>query len=100
MVVVVVVVVAEGVVSFNPETKSIRSGTQSMCYLIPCQQQLSPPSARASVYAWIRRRDICQDGRVSLDEFVASFQALIPSDTRGWAAASSSFTAAGGDSTV
>ncbi|CAM9744831.1 unnamed protein product [Scytosiphon promiscuus] len=49
-----------------------------------------------SVLAWIRRRDICQDGRVSLDEFVASFQALIPQDTPGWAVASSSVTAATG----
>ncbi|CAM9466188.1 unnamed protein product [Ectocarpus fasciculatus] len=46
-----------------------------------------------TVLAWIRRRDICQDGRVSLDEFVASFQALIPRDTPGWAAASSSLAA-------
>ncbi|CBJ33221.1 calmodulin-like myosin-light chain [Ectocarpus siliculosus] len=46
-----------------------------------------------TVLAWIRRRDIYQDGRVSLDEFVASFQALIPRDTPGWAAASSSVAA-------
>ena len=37
---------------------------------------------------------------MSLDEFVASFQALIPPDTSGWAAASSSFNAAGGDGAV
>lgn len=30
---------------------------------------------------------------MSLDEFVASFQALIPRDTPGWAAASSSVAA-------
>lgn len=42
----------------------------------------------ASIHAWIRRRDISQDGRVSLDEFVASFHALVPPDTPGWASAS------------
>lgn len=42
--------------------------------------------AERSVYAWIRQRDIWQDGRISLDEFVASFQALIPPETPDWAA--------------
>lgn len=46
------------------------------------------PSPPISVHAWIRRRDICQDGRVSLDEFVASFRALVPPDTSSWASAS------------
>lgn len=41
-----------------------------------------------SIYAWIRRRDIYQDGRVSLDEFVASFQPLVPPDTPAWTLAS------------
>lgn len=63
---------------------------------LPPQNTCRRESAETSVLAWIRRRDICQDGRVSLDEFVASFQALIPQDTPGWGVASSSVTAAGG----
>ncbi|CAM9540300.1 unnamed protein product, partial [Phaeothamnion confervicola] len=40
-------------------------------------------SSERAVAAWIRERDIDQDGTVSLEEFAASLHALVPPETAG-----------------
>ncbi|CAM9341695.1 unnamed protein product, partial [Choristocarpus tenellus] len=37
------------------------------------------------IHAWIRKRDISQNGCVTFKEFLASFHSLIPPDNPGWA---------------